>query len=52
MKNLFWIMIVAFGLSGCATMNDAWDSTKEASSSAWESTKSVFSDDEKDSDKD
>jgi len=44
MKNLFWIMIVAFGLSGCATMNDAWDSTKEASSDAYDW---VAGDDEK-----
>ena len=36
MKNLFWIMIVAFGLSGCATMESAWDSTKQASSDAYE----------------
>jgi len=36
MKNLLWIMVVAFGLSGCATMEGAWDSTKEASSDAYE----------------
>lgn len=36
MKNLFWIMIFTFGLSGCATMESAWDSTKEASSDAYE----------------
>ncbi|MCF7821558.1 MAG: hypothetical protein K9M17_03835 [Mariprofundaceae bacterium] len=35
MKKLFWIMIIAFGLSGCATMESAWDSTKEASSDAY-----------------
>ncbi|MFC1567907.1 hypothetical protein ACFL3K_01735 [Pseudomonadota bacterium] len=36
MKKLFWIMIVAFGLSGCATMESAWDSTKQASGDAYD----------------
>ena len=36
MKNMFWIMIVALGLSGCVTMENAWDSTKQASSDAYD----------------
>jgi uncharacterized protein YceK len=36
MKKLFWIMIIAFGLSGCATMESAWDSTKQASNDAYD----------------
>jgi uncharacterized protein YceK len=44
MKNLLWIMVIAFGLSGCATMEGAWDSTKESSSDAYEW---AFNDDEK-----
>ena len=45
MKNLLWIMIVAFGLSGCATMESAWDSTKQASGDAYDWV--AGSDDEK-----
>jgi len=44
MKNLFWIMIIAFGLSGCATMESAWDSTKQGASDAYDW---VAGDDEK-----
>ncbi len=36
MKKLFWIMIIAFGLTGCATMESAWDSTKQASNDAYD----------------
>jgi len=48
MKNLLWMMIIAFGLSGCATMESAWDSTKQASSDAYQW---VVGDDEEDSKK-
>jgi len=48
MKNVLWIMVVAFGLSGCATMDSAWDSTKESSSDAYEW---AFGDDGKESKK-
>lgn len=35
MKKVFWIMMVAIGLSGCATMENAWEATKDAGSDAY-----------------
>lgn len=44
MKNLFWIMIVAFGLSGCATLKEGADATGNAIGDAYNW---VVGDDEK-----
>lgn len=36
MKKLLLIMALLAGLTGCSTMEGAWESTKEASSDAYD----------------
>ena len=44
MNKLLLAMVLLIGLSGCATMESAWDSTKDASSDAYNW---AFGDDDK-----